>query len=217
MLRLVLLAFSVFTIDVFAGEVSGKVTVLLQDREGKWSPSKDNSGAVVYVTGFEEKLKDRPAVHLDQENKSFVPRVVAVAAGDSVIFRNKDTTYHNVWSISKPKPFDLGTYKAPEQRSVVFDKPGMVGVFCNIHPEMISTVLVLKNTKYFVTKSNGEYAIKNIPDGNFQLRVWTEGGEPVVKPLNVTANSKSKVDFTAKSVLRSKEHMNKDGKPYEGY
>ena len=86
-------------------------------------------------------------VILSQKNKSFMPRVLAVTVGQKVEFRNSDNFHHNVWSLSGAKSFDLGTFKAPNNKSLVFDKVGMVKVFCNIHPQM-SFLLAMRRVDF---------------------------------------------------------------------
>lgn len=212
--------FSAFKANViYAGEAIGTVTVLQKAKiTGKWETAHSNEGVVVYITGFDEKTPQPGKTHeLVQENKSFSPRVLAVTAGDSVSFPNKDNVYHNVWSLSKSKSFDLGTYKAPDNKNLIFETPGLVKVFCNLHPQMISSILVLKNSKYAVTPKSGEFSIKNIPPGKMQVRVWAEGIEPIVRDLEVTKTSVARLDFEVKLTEVSSEHLNKNGKPYLKY
>ncbi len=146
-----------------------------------------------------------------------MPRVMAIMAGDEVSFKNKDDVYHNVWSLSKTKTFDLGSYKAPGAKTVKFESAGLVKVFCNIHPQMISSILVLKNNKFTVTDKTGNFSIKDIPPGRHQLRVWVEGADPVVKDIEVTAVSVTTENFKANVVGTSIDHLDKNGKPYQKY
>ena len=203
----------------WAGDVSGTVSILARAPGGRdWTPANSNANAVVYLTGFDEKSPaNRPQVYLDQKDKTFVPRVLAVTAGDKVSFRNRDDVYHNVWSISPTKTFDLGSYVAPKEEAVTFDKPGLVRVFCNIHPQMIASVLVLKNSKYVVTPESGGYKINDVPNGELQLRVWVEGSDPVVKTIHVGPASHLVEDFTVKRLPPPIAHLNKFGKPYSKY
>ncbi|MGZ6487907.1 MAG: hypothetical protein ACXWQQ_15315 [Pseudobdellovibrio sp.] len=203
---------------IYAGEVSGSVTLLQKNANSTWEHAASNEGVVLYITGFEEKdRKSSNLYELKQQNKAFSPRVLAITVGDDVMFSNFDDIYHNIWSLSKAKTFDLGSYKAPEKKKVNFDTAGLVKVFCNIHPQMISSILVLKNSKFFVTSGSGKFLIKDVPAGNFQLRAWLEGADPIVKDIVVTKDSKSKFDFEIKSPEVTEEHLDKNGKPYKKY
>ena len=181
----------------------------------KWVPANPKYRAVVYVTGFEQKASTDSSHQMIQKNKTFVPRILPITKGQTVNFPNSDPVFHNVFSLSKSNPLDLGSYMSPNSKPHTFNKTGLVKVFCNIHSDMIGSILVLKNNSYTTTDEKGNYAIKGIPNGKWKLRVWTEG--PRVKPVKIVVknNSKSNHDFTAKIKLRSSNHMNKDGKPYK--
>ena len=109
---------------------------------------------------------------LDQRNETFVPHVLAVTAGTVVDFRNNDRTYHNVFSLSKPKRFDLGRYAAGRSKSVRFERPGVVRVFCDIHSHMNAFILVFAHRFFAVTGSEGEYRIEGLPPGVYSVAVW---------------------------------------------
>ena len=150
------------------------------------------------------------------KNGHFSARVVPVEVGQTVYFKNTDNIYHNVWSLSKTKQFDSGSYKAPLKKKVTFDKPGLVKIFCNIHPEMIMTILVLKN-KYFVkTKKDGKFSFKNVPPGDYEVRAWVEGSKPQVKKINVASGKNDSLQFTLKQKLIT-HHLDKNKKPYKKY
>jgi hypothetical protein len=87
---------------------------------------------------------------------------------------NEDEIYHNVFSISEAKEFDLGLYKKPEVKQVTFDRPGRVDVFCSIHATMNCIILVVPNRYYALTDAQGHYVLKDIPAGTYQVRAWHE-------------------------------------------
>jgi plastocyanin len=135
----------------------------------------DQRQAVVYLEtaprgAFEEKEGARAT--LDQKNENFVPHILAIATGTTVDFRNDDKTYHNVFSLSKPKPFDLGRYAAGETKSVRFDRPGIVRVFCEIHSHMSAFIVVFAHRFFSMTNSEGEYRIEGVPPGTYTVSVW---------------------------------------------
>lgn len=115
-----------------------------------------------------------PRPQLVQKNKQFIPHVLAVEVGSVVDFPNHDPFFHNVFSLFNGKRFDLGLYEAGSTRSVHFDRAGICYIFCNIHPQMSATVVVV-NTPYFaVSNKLGDISISDVPIGQYRLNVWEE-------------------------------------------
>jgi plastocyanin len=112
---------------------------------------------------------------MDQRNETFVPHVLAITVGTTVDFPNSDKTYHNVVSLRGPRPFDLGRYAAGRSRSVRFDRPGIVRVFCEIHSHMSAFILVFNHRYFAVTSADGRYQISGVPPGRYTLLAWNEG------------------------------------------
>jgi plastocyanin len=112
---------------------------------------------------------------MDQRNETFIPHVLAIVAGTTVDFPNSDKTYHNVFSISKARSFDLGRYAAGRSKSVRFDRPGIVRVFCEIHSHMSAFILVFNHRFFAVTGPDGRYQIGGVPPGHYTLDAWNEG------------------------------------------
>ena len=112
---------------------------------------------------------------MDQKNETFIPHVLAIMAGTTVDFPNSDKTYHNVFSISKARSFDLGRYAAGRSKSVRFDRPGIVRVFCEIHSHMSAFILVFNHRYFAVTAPDGRYQISRVPPGRYTLVAWNEG------------------------------------------
>jgi plastocyanin len=112
---------------------------------------------------------------LDQKNETFVPHVLAITTGTTVDFPNSDRVYHNVFSLSGVKRFDLGRYPAGRSRSVRFDRPGIVRVFCEIHSHMSAFILVFNHRYFAVTAPDGRYQIGRVPPGRYTLVAWNEG------------------------------------------
>ena len=141
-------------------------------------PLPDIRRAVVYLEtaprgAFEEDLPARR--RMDQRNETFLPHVLAVATGTIVDFPNNDSTYHNVFSLSKAKRFDLGRYARGRSKSVRFDQPGIVRVFCDIHSHMSAFVLVFGHPYFATTDADGRYRIDDIPPGTYTVVAWHEG------------------------------------------
>jgi plastocyanin len=133
---------------------------------------------------------------MDQRNETFVPHVLAVMTGTTVDFPNSDAFYHNVFSLSKPARFDLGRYAAGRSRSVRFDKPGIVRVFCDIHSHMNAFILVFSHPFFALTNAEGRYGIDNVPPGNYNVIAWNEGTASEPKPVSVPDGGVAELDFT---------------------
>ena len=112
---------------------------------------------------------------MDQRRETFVPYVLAVTVGTTVDFTNSDRTYHNVFSLSKPRRFDLGRYAAGQSKSVRFDRPGVVRVFCEIHSHMSAFILVFAHRFFATTDADGRYRIDNVPPGAYTIVAWNDG------------------------------------------
>jgi hypothetical protein len=107
-----------------------------------------------------------------QKNLQFSPAMLAIPRDTSVSFPNQDSEFHNVFSYSKSKRFDLGRYPKGESKSVLFDKPGIVKIYCEVHPWMRAAVLVLENPFYALVSEDGTFSIQGIPAGHYDLMVW---------------------------------------------
>ena len=120
---------------------------------------------------------------MDQRNETFVPHVLAITVGTTVDFPNSDNTYHNVFSLRGPRPFDLGRYAAGRSKSVHFDRPGIVRVFCEIHSHMSAFILVFNHRYFAVTATDGRYQIGRVPPGRYTLVAWNDGAIRESRPI----------------------------------
>jgi len=109
---------------------------------------------------------------LAQKDQSFVPRVLAIPVGASVDFPNLDPIFHNVFSVSPVKRFDLGKYPRGQSRRVTFGKAGLVQVYCDIHANMAAFILVLPNPAFARPDVQGTFALPDLPPGTYTLKVW---------------------------------------------
>ena len=156
--------------------------------------------AVVYLEGdFPKVASTNRVVRLGQTNLQFSAGLLPVQRGSLVEFPNMDGLYHNVFSYSKTKRFDLGRYlrdeKSPAQ---VFDQAGVVKVYCEIHDHMHSTILVL-DTPYFVkTRPDGSYQMENLPAGKYVLKAWVNEKRVMERTVELEAGKKVQADFPAK-------------------
>jgi plastocyanin len=133
---------------------------------------------------------------MDQRNETFVPHVIAIMTGTTVDFPNSDKFYHNVFSLSKTARFDLGRYPAGRFRSIRFDKPGIVRVFCDIHSHMNAFILVFSHPFFTLTDQEGRYRIDNIPPGSYNVVAWNEGTASEAKPVQVADGGAAEQDFS---------------------
>ncbi len=153
--------------------------------------------AVVYLEvapqlAFEDVRPGR--ARLDQRGERFVPHVLAIRAGTTVDFPNNDRTYHNVFSLSKVRRFDLGRYSAGESRAVRFDRPGIVRVFCDIHSHMNAFILVFSHPYFAVTAADGRFELGRVPPGEYRLAIWHEGTVRETRPVRVRPGAATTVE-----------------------
>ena len=132
---------------------------------------------------------------LDQRDERFVPHVLAVTTGTVVDFPNSDRIYHNVFSLSKTRPFDLGRYAAGRSKAIKFDRPGIVRVFCDIHSHMNAFILVFNHSFFALTDAEGRYRIDNVPPGSYNLVGWNEGVSSGPQPVVVSEGGEAELDF----------------------
>lgn len=161
----------------------------------------DVNRSVVYLASAPTGAFDAPVPgrsRMDQRNETFVPHVLAVTAGTVVDFPNSDAFYHNVFSLSKPRRFDLGRYPAGSSKSVRFDRPGIVRVFCEIHSHMNAFILVFAHPFFAVSDADGRYRIEDVPPGTYDVVAWNEGTASEPKTVTVSDRRSAELDFTVR-------------------
>lgn len=152
--------------------------------------------AIVYLDGAPAKGAP-PRKTIAQKDLAFVPPILAVQTGTRVEFPNLDDTYHNIFSYSPAKRFDLGRYRPDEKPvpSVLFDNPGLVTLRCDIHEHMRGLLLVV-NTPYFVTTdSDGRYRLSGLPPGHYTLKAWIDSSTTREHPVDLVQGGTLHVDF----------------------
>src|SRR5205823_11138331 len=169
--------------------------------EAPLTPSNPPAAAVYLEGNFATNAKSKSNVgaQMAQKNMLFAPDLVAVHTGGMVEFPNLDDTYHNVFSYSKAKRFDLGRYRKEEKPgTVVFDKPGVVTVHCEIHDRMRGTVLVLDSSYFQKTDSAGYYRLEHLPTGHFTVKAWINESDVRVRAVDLKEGARLHLDFPAK-------------------
>lgn len=133
----------------------------------------------------------RPAMR--QVEERFEPHVLVVQTGTTVDFPNDDPVYHNVFSLSRTRTFDLGRYPRGERKAVRFDRAGVVQVFCHIHSDMNAFIVVVDHPFFVMPDSAGRFALEGVPPGDYQLVAWHERARTVTTPVRVTAGGTARV------------------------
>ncbi len=131
-----------------------------------------------------------------QKNAVFEPHVLPIAVGTSVKWPNEDDIYHNVFSMSDSKVFNLGLYHQERVPVLLFDKVGRVDVFCAIHSQMHCIILIVPNPFFAKANVNERFIIPNVPAGTYKVRAWHERLPGQVREVVVPAQGEVRVDFT---------------------
>ena len=147
-------------------------------------------------------LKDAPpqrtaptTVEIRQRDENFVPRVVAVPVGSDVEFPNDDPIYHNVFSLSRVKTFNLGRYPRGESKSVRVTKPGVVKVFCDIHSHMTATIMVFNHPWFAMVREDGRFELSGVPPGEREITAWHERLGDWTVPLRLEPGRATEANF----------------------
>lgn len=192
--------------------LSGRVTLLLPPKV-----KIDPGGSVVWIPGLrvEASATSAPPATVTSRDKRFDPRIIAVSSGSKVTFPNVDSIYHNAFSLSPGNKFDMGLYRKGASRDFVMKNPGIVRVYCNIHPDMAASVVVVEGNAFSVVQTDGSYRIAGIPPGRHEVHIWSDvAGEQVVTmnfEAGQTVDWSPAIDATK---YQRVAHTNKHGKAY---
>ncbi|HXE15380.1 MAG TPA: hypothetical protein VN633_24870 [Bryobacteraceae bacterium] len=160
---------------VYAGTVAG-YTQLIRSRDSAVRKKADLSGVVVWLTSTENPAQRTAGKHAQmlQKNKKFSPHILPIETGTSVDFPNLDPIFHNAFSNYDGQLFDVALYPPGSSRTVHFDRPGIVRVFCNIHPSMSAIIVVVNSNHFTTTDRNGRYVLSHVTPGKYQLHFFHE-------------------------------------------
>jgi plastocyanin len=188
-----------------AGTIRGKLTV----------PTGEPVAYVYVENVLAPAVKGQRKV-IEQAGKKFVPNWAVVQRGTSIAFPNMDNIYHNVFSLSSGNAFDLGLYNSGgEAKTHTFTEPGAVDVYCNIHPQMAASVLVVPNKHFAKVKGDGSFEIAGVPTGRRKVVAWAPGSRSSSDWVEVAAGST--VDVTLRLDSKASGHKNKSGQAYGSY
>jgi plastocyanin len=204
------LLYAALASPALAGTVRGRVELVQ-----KGSRKADLTEVVVFLDGTRVKPKPGRAT-IAMKGKTFMPRVQAVGVGSTVEFPNDDPIFHNVFSVSGENRFDLDLYKRPKSGQWTFQNPGIVRVYCNIHPQMSAVVVVRDNPFFVKAGPDGSFEIADVPAGRYVLKAWHErasqdASQTVTVPETGEIQGRLVVDT---SNYRRIQHKKKDGKDY---
>ena len=208
LLSLMLLSTVVFSSSAFAGNIIGMIELMSAPSISKLPHSpfararsaerllphlESNDSSLIAVVYLEEhkllvpdlEIVARPVV--DQKDMEIIPHILPIQVGTFVKFVNSDEVYHNIFSLSPPRKFDLGRYGKGGQKNIVFKKTGEVRVFCDIHPHMNSVILVLPNNYFSSVYADGSFIIRDVPEGKYKIHAWHEKYPESIRILNVPA------------------------------
>jgi plastocyanin len=213
LLPIVMIAIGLFSGTIQAAPVTGSVTFVTKRGQ---HPTINET--LVWLEPAASRPARRPTetVQMTTRNKMLVPHIMAIPVGSTVTFPNEDPISHNLFSLSSGNAFDLGLYRRGAGKSEKFDNPGIVNVYCNVHPNMSAVIHVMATPYYGFADANGRYAF-DVPPGRYRIVAWNEQGGVAESSIDVGAPGlAAPVALTIDSRnFRGTDHLNKVGKPYQ--
>lgn len=207
------LATALFAVAVTAAPVTGSISFVTKRGQ---RPIVDETLVWLEPVGTRASHRAAESVQMVTRNKTLIPHVIAIPVGSTVSFPNQDPISHNLFSLSSGNSFDLGLYRRGAGKSEKFDTPGIVNVYCNVHPNMSAVIHVMATPYYGFADASGHFAFE-VPPGKYRVIAWNEQGGTTesiadvgpggpATPLALVIDSRN---------YRVTEHLNKSGKPYQ--
>jgi plastocyanin len=157
----------------------------------------ERSHVAVYIEGAQGAAASGPVrASIEQRDRRFVPDLVVIPAGSAVSFPNFDPIFHNVFSLSKAKSFDLGNYPKGQTRSVTFATPGIVAAYCHLHPNMAATIVVAPNRWAARADRDGSFVLKDVPAGTYTVVAWHKTAGTFRKTVTIGEQTAVEANFT---------------------
>lgn len=165
--------------QALAAPVLGRV-LLIDSHDPEVNRKKDFAGVVVWLKPLDDSPIPAAKKHVEiiQKDKKFNPHILVISEGTTVEFPNADPIFHNAFSNFEGQIFDIGLYPPGSSRSIRFDRPGIVRVFCNIHPSMSAIIVVVDSPYFTITDSDGNYSFSNVLPGVYALHFFHERATP---------------------------------------
>ncbi|HSP15623.1 MAG TPA: hypothetical protein VLV78_12800 [Thermoanaerobaculia bacterium] len=207
------LAIALFSGTIQAAPVTGSVAFVTKRGQ---RPTVNETLVWLEPAGVRVARRAPETVQMTTRSKTLLPHVLAIPVGSTVTFPNEDPISHNLFSLSSGNAFDLGLYRRGAGKSEKFQSPGIVNVYCNVHPNMSAVIHVMATPYYAFADEAGHYAF-DVPPGRYKIVAWNEQGGVAESSIDVGASGlATPVALTIDSRnFRVTEHLNKVGKPYQ--
>jgi plastocyanin len=181
------------TVTAAAHSYARGVSVEIGSGQNQDPLASERARVVIYLEG---ELPATPVTAtIEQKNGRFIPDTQVIPAGSAVSFPNLDPVFHNVFSLSKPKSFDLGNYPKDHTRTVTFAKPGVVFVHCHLHPNMAAAIVVSPNQWNTKADATGRFALSGVPAGSYTIVAWHKAAGFFRQSIRVPENRTTRVEF----------------------
>lgn len=199
--------------ELSAAVVSGKVMFLT--KRGV-NPVVNETLVWLEPTGAKPARRAGSTFTMTTRTKTFLPHVIAVPAGSTINFPNEDPIAHNLFSLTPGNTFDLGLYRRGSGKPHKFDAPGVVNIYCNVHPNMSAVVHVMSTPYYGFTDANGNYSF-DVPPGKYRMTAWNEQGGTASNEFEVGPNGLPSAPLLTidSRNFRQVQHKNKFGQTYK--
>lgn len=212
LLRLVPVLFLVSAGQLLAAGLSGNVTFVTKRGQ---RPNIAETLVWLEPVGAKPARRNASSFQMTTRGKTLIPHILAIPAGSTVLFPNEDPISHNLFSLSNPNTFDLGLYRRGAGKSETFEVPGVINVYCNVHPTMSAVIHVMTTPYYGFTDASGRYSF-DVPAGRYRVVAWNEQGGQTETTVDVPATGLGTVAMTIDSRnVRTSQHTDKHGKAYK--
>jgi plastocyanin len=195
-----------------AAELAGRITL---EKRGRDQKIERGNRILVYFTPAQNGSFDAPdePFEIITVGKNFVPRTLGVPTGSTVRFPNQDTILHNVFSVSGRNRFDLGLYRRGQSKENLFNHPGTVRVFCNVHHSMVAHLVVVDTIHIGYADTDGRFRLTDLPVGSGTLTAWYERSDPMSREVRLPQNKPLSLTL---EVTKPKvpQHDDKHGRSY---
>jgi plastocyanin len=180
-----------------AGLYQRGVSVELKSDENRDAVSFEKSHVAIYLEDAPASaVPAGPVASVEQRDRRFFPDLLVIPAGSAVLFPNFDPIFHNVFSLSKAKSFDLGNYPKGQSRTVTFPKAGIVAVYCHLHPNMSASIVVTPNSWGVKANADGSFFLENVPPGRYTVVAWHKAAGTFRKTIEVREGQPADISFT---------------------
>jgi plastocyanin len=197
MYRTALTAVCVAGLVQLAGISIGRAAAREMDLGGRaLTGGKPTADVVVWLDAPGAPRRRETRLVIEQRNMEFLPRVLAAPVGSTVELPNHDRVFHNVFSFTNGKPFDLGMYPTGASKRIKLDRPAVNRLYCNIHPHMAAYIIAVDTPYYATSDKAGVFTIHEVPAGDYTYHAWRSGGDTL--SASVTVDDGATLDVTWK-------------------